>query len=99
MFWFRKKKPSAPATYEIMEQALKDGSIVPGVKILIEPYVGVIVTISPKVEVKEIEDALHVIFDFNIVSNPTGVEIEYAELKPIVGDIVVDIMQKDYNAS
>lgn len=97
--FFKKPVHDEPTTYEIVEQTLSDGGVVSAIRLLVEPYSGVIVTISPKVEVREIEDNLHIIFDFNIVSNPTGKEIEYLDLKPFVGDTILEIMKKDYNAS
>lgn len=96
---FFKKEPASPAKYELVEQTLSDGSFVQGVRILLEPYTGIVVTVSPKVEIKEVDDGLHLAFDFNIVSNPNNAEANYELLRPVVGDIILDIIEKDYNAS
>ena len=100
MFLFRKKVLGPPAMYELVEQSLQGGTIVPGIRIVQDPYKGVIITVSPKVEIKIIGDEMHMVYDFNIVSLPAGMDQpNHDELRKFVGDIIVDIMAKDYCAS
>ena len=101
MFFFKRtSKTVSDSEYELVEHPLDDGGAVPGVRLLKEPYAGVIVTISPKVSVKVVDEELRVSFDYNVVFMPTGMgPIDHSTFKPIIGDIVVDIMQKDYDAT
>lgn len=93
---FRKKKAEKPAFYELVECDLGDGVILQGAKILEGPYKGVIVSIHPNVKVREENNSIKLIYDYSVEYVPTDKEITKAELFHTVGDIIVDMVDKDY---
>ena len=84
--------------YELVEHPIEGGEPRQGVRLLDPKYSGIVVTISPKVSVDiDVEtDALRVNFDFTVESNPSRIEYVWSDLRDRVGDVIVDIMKKDY---
>lgn len=92
---------SAPNTkmYELVECQLEGGMFREGIRLLHGKYLGIVVTVSPKVEFKELPDGTpQLTFDFTIEYVPSTLgEITKTELHPIVGNCIVDIITKELN--
>jgi hypothetical protein len=89
--WFKK---ATKQSYELVEMEVSPDTFRQGIRLLES---GIVVTISPKVAINEHEDGtLHVAFDFNIEANPNNNTITYDELKSHIGDIIIDLIEKDY---
>lgn len=82
--------------YELVEYKINDNTFRQGIRLLDSKYNGIIVTVDPVVKVKEESDMLNITFNFTIESNPHGIEVTKDQLRPVVGDIIVDLMYKDY---
>lgn len=95
--WFRRKEVPSPF-YELVENDLGEGMVMQGVKILRAPYTGVIVSIHPDVKFKKDGEEYKLQFDFTVEYIPTGKDFTKSELFSTVGDVIVDLMDKDYNA-
>jgi hypothetical protein len=93
---FFKKK--SRLQYELVESEIDQDTFRQGIRLTDSIYNGIVVTIDPIVKVKEDGDQLRVAFNFVIEANPHGIEVSMDELRPIIGDIIVDLMNKDYNA-
>lgn len=96
--WFRRKETKELPFYELVENDLGEGMVMQGVKILRAPYTGVIVSIHPNVKFKKDGDEYKLQFDFTVEYIPTGKDFSKADLFSTVGDVIVDLMDKDYNA-
>lgn len=94
--FFRKK--SGELQYELVEYQIDQETFRQGIRLLDSTYKGIIVTVDPVVKVREEEDQLRISFDFTVEANPCKIEVSKDSLRPIVGDIIVDLMSKDYNA-
>lgn len=94
--FFRSKSKKSDLPYELVENEIDDDIFRQGIRLLHPEYAGVIVTIDPKVQVVPEPDKLVIKFDFDVMSNPNNVEIDKVLLHPIIGDIIVDLMNKDY---
>lgn len=94
--FFRSKK-SGPQ-YELVEHELDKDIFRQGIRLTCSTFNGIVVTVSPKVQVKEEADQLRIAFDFTIEANPNSIDVTKDQLHPVVGDIIVDLMTKDYNA-
>ena len=86
------------ATYELVETKLDEEHFRQGIKILGGKYNRVVVTTSPKIQFKHDGDQITMLFDYVIEYHPPELEIDHTELRPIVGDIILDIIHKDTNA-
>jgi hypothetical protein len=84
--------------YELVETKIDEEHYRQGIRINLGKYAGVVVTTSPKIEIKEENDLLKVIFDYNVEYHPNNIQIDHQELRQIVGDCIVDIIQKDFHA-
>jgi hypothetical protein len=94
---FRKKAHVSDApSYELVEHDIDGNHFRQGIRILNEPYVGIVVTLLPSVKIEPTGDTLKVLFDFTVESNPNHVEYTYRDLHSHLGAIVVDIILKDY---
>jgi hypothetical protein len=93
---FFKKSKQNDDLYELVENEIDDDVFRQGIRILHKEFKDVIVTIDPKVQVIPNDDKLVIKFDFDVVSNPNKIDIDKKLLHPIVGDIIVDLMKKDY---
>lgn len=93
---FFKKEEQSVNLYELVERATDDGGFRQGIRILHPKYKGVVVEVAPTVSVKETDDGLKVSFDYDVVTNAKNLTIDRNELTQIVGDCIVDIIQKDY---
>lgn len=89
-------KKSSRLQYELVEYKINDNTFRQGIRLLDSKYNGIIVTVDPVVKVKEENDMLNITFNFTIESNPHGIEVTKDQLRPVVGDIIVDLMYKDY---
>ncbi len=100
--WFKKSPQVQPtsvnAGYELVETKLDDQHFRQGIRILGGKYDRVIVTTSPKIQFKHDNDQIVMLFDFVVEYHPDSIEIDHQELRPIVGDIILDIIHKDNNA-
>lgn len=94
--FFRKEQKKSELPYELVENEIDDEIFRQGIRLLHQEYHGVVVTIDPKVQVVPEPDRLVIKFDFDVMSNPNNIEIDRALLHPIIGDIIVDLMNKDY---
>ena len=84
--------------YELVEYKLDENTFRQGIRLLCDRFNGIVVTVDPVVKVAEEGDQLKVTFDFNIEANPHKIEVTKDDLRQTVGDIIVDLMAKDYNA-
>lgn len=84
--------------YELVEHPVDENNSRQGIRLLDSKFNGIVVTIAPKVDVRidPETDALRVKFDFTIESNPSRIDYVWSDLRDHVGDVIVDIMKKDY---
>lgn len=83
--------------YELVECKIDENTFRQGIRLTDPLYNGIVVTVDPVVKVKEENDMLNITFDFTIESNPSHIEVTKDQLRPVVGDIIVDLMQQDFN--
>jgi hypothetical protein len=93
-FLFNRKESNQ--SYELVEYQLDENTFRQGIRLLNSKYEGIIVTIDPSVKVDPQPDQLKISFDFTIESNPNSIEVTKAELHPVIGDVIVDLISKDY---
>jgi len=101
LFRNTKKQSHTSPRYEIVETKLDDPQeelYRSAIRIKFGKYDRVIVSVSPKIQLKEVDGYLHVIFDHKIEFSPPNIQIDSKELKQVVGSIVCDMIEKDYNA-
>jgi hypothetical protein len=98
MFDFFKKKKQK-IQYQLVEAALDDQHFRQGIRIMSGKYAGLVFTTRPKVELKEVDGQMHLNFQYNIEFMPEKIKIDHQELKSIIGDILLELIEKDYNAS
>lgn len=84
--------------YELVEYQLKDDTYRDGVRLLHPDFYGVVITIDPGVKIREVDDIVKILFDFSIEFIPEGMIVTKPMIHSIVGDIIVDLIQSDYNA-
>lgn len=98
-FLFKKKSsdvhPPSP-NYALVEMEIDKDTFQQGIRLLDPKYRNIVVTVDPRVRVEPKDDHLHIIFDFKVVTNPDNIDYVHSELHPVVGDIIVDMMRKDY---
>jgi sorbitol-specific phosphotransferase system component IIA len=93
-----KNAPDMSQPYSIVEKELKDGGVRQGIRIHHGKYAMVVVTTSPRVELKVDEQGLvNLTFDFTVEYTPHGLVIDHKELHAIVGNCIVDIISKDFD--
>lgn len=92
------RKKSKSLQYELVEYEIDEETFRQGIRLLDSTHNGVVVTVDPVVKVREEGDRLMISFDFTVEANPRKIEVSKDALRPIVGDIIVDLMSKDYNA-
>ena len=85
-------------TYELVETQMDEEHFRQGIRIIGGKYNRVIVTTSPKVQFKQENDNLKLVFDYVIEYQPDELVIDHTELRQVVGDIILDIIDKDNNA-
>lgn len=97
---FGKKTNSSvdTVTYELVETEMDKEHFRQGIRIIGGKYNRVIVTTSPKVQFKEDNGQMKLLFDYVIEYHPDGLEINHQELRQVVGDIILEIIYKDNNA-
>lgn len=89
---FRKKS----SHYELVEYKVDENTFRQGIRLTSERFSGLVVTLSPVVKLREENDVLKLTFDYTIEVNPKQVDTSDAELRPAIGDIILDLMKKDY---
>ena len=94
-FLFNRNRGSSKQ-YELVEYQLDDKTFRQGIRLLNSKYDGVIVTLDPLVKLDPQEDELKLSFGFTVEANPNSIEIDKNELHSYVGDIVVELIEKDY---
>lgn len=98
--FFNKIKKPEKVSYQLVEAQLDDQHYRQGVRITTGKYSGLVFTTRPKVELKEIEGNFHLNFEYNVEYAPANLkEINHTELKNVVGDILLELIEKDYDAS
>lgn len=90
------RKKSKSLQYELVEYQIDEETFRQGIRLLDSTYAGIVVTVDPVVKVREEADQLRISFDFTVEANPCKIEVSKDDLRPIVGDIIVDLMSKDY---
>lgn len=85
-------------TYELVETEMDKEHFRQGIRILGGKYNRVIVTTSPKVQFKEDNGVMKLMFDYVIEYQPDELEVDHNELRQVVGDIILEIIYKDNNA-
>lgn len=83
--------------YELVECKIDENTFRQGIRLTDSVYNGIVVTTDPVVKVREEDGQLKIIFDFTIESNPSHIEVTKDQLRPVVGDIIVDLMQQDFH--
>ena len=83
--------------YELVECKIDENTFRQGIRLTDPVYNGIVVTVDPVVKVKEENDMLNITFDFTIESNASHIEVTKDQLRPVVGDIIVDLMQQDFH--
>ena len=90
---FFKKRSKTP--YELVEAKVDDG-FRQGVLInQPEKFAGIVATFSPKVSLTEEDGCAILRFDYRIEKNPNNIELTDQEIRPILGDIALDLIKKD----
>lgn len=85
------------STYELVETQLDNEIFRQGIRIKSGKYARVVVTISPKVHFNELADGtIELKFDHFVEYCPSEIEIDRIELHNVVGDILMDIIKKEY---
>lgn len=82
--------------YELVEYPLDKETFRQGIRLLSASYRNIIVTIDPKVSVKDEDGVLKVQFDFTVECNPHNISYNRSELHRHIGDIIVELMRNDY---
>jgi hypothetical protein len=91
---FKKKTP--PKTeYELVESELDEEHFRQGIRMLDIKYLGVIFTVSPMVKMTISNGIPELRFDFTIEANPNKIEIKDSEIRPVIGMIILDMIDKD----
>ena len=94
-FLFRDK--SQKVQYELVEYKLDEETFRQGIRLTCDKYRGMIITVDPRVSVKFDEaDNMVLSYSFTVEANPNGIEYNKSDLHRLVGDIIVDLMDKDY---
>jgi hypothetical protein len=90
------KRKQEKITYQLVEAQLDEEHFRQGVRITSGKYSGLVFTTRPKVELKEIDGQHHLNFGYNIEYKPPTIQaVDHAEFKIIVGDILVELIEKD----
>lgn len=93
---FLKNEPATIERYQLVERT--DGDTVhTGIKLLIPQYADIVVTIGEKVSLREIDDHLKLDFTFTVVANPQHKKYTKDDLTPIIGDIIIELIEADYS--
>lgn len=87
-------KSSAPR-YELVEYQIDDENYRQGIRLTDS---GIVVSISPQVSIKEVDDRLVISFDFVVEANPNRIDFEKEHLRPMIGDIIIGLIERDYHA-
>lgn len=89
--------------YSFVEKRTGDGGIRMGLRIHSGPHKGIIFTTSPRISFSEQEDgSCRMNFDFTVEKLPTNLNrdiIDSPELKSEVGDIILDVIDRDWTGS
>jgi hypothetical protein len=89
--------------YSFVEKNLGDGQIRMGLRIHSGPHRGIIFTTSPKITFDEQEDGTcRMNFGFTVEKLPINLDksiIEDPALKKDVGDIILDVIDREYSGS
>ncbi len=82
--------------YELVECRLSDDMYRQGIRLLSPQYHNMVITIDPKVSVVAGNDGETVLqYSFTVEANPNHIDYDKTELYNHVGDILVDLIQKD----
>jgi hypothetical protein len=82
--------------YVVVERQTEDGGYRQGILLQTEQFNGIVVTTSPKVGVKLVDDVLQLTFDLAVEANPNNIQYDYSTLHEHVGDILLELIQRDY---
>lgn len=92
-------KKEENTSYQLVECKLDDEHFQQGIRLTSGKYSGVIFTTGPKVSFSEENGSVKLNFKYNIEYRPKHlVEIFHTEFEVIVGDIILELIQKDLNA-
>lgn len=96
LHWIKSFFPTTKEPYIIVEKATGDGGYRQGILLQTPEFNGIIVTTSPRVVVTEVNDVLQLTFDLAVESNPNNIQYDYSTLHAHVGDILMELIQRDY---
>ena len=91
-----KKIPS----YSLVEKHDKENDrFIQGVKITSGEFNGVVFTTSDKVSLKPNGESFDLNYEYRVEYAPEGVDVSHEKISSTVGNIIMDIIQKEHNAS
>jgi hypothetical protein len=85
--------------YQLVECKLDEEHFQQGIRLTSGKYSGVIFTTGPKVSFSEEAGHVKLNFKYNLEYKPKDLIIEHSEFESIVGDIILELIEKDLNAS
>lgn len=85
--------------YQLVECKLDDEHFQQGIRLTSGKYSGVIFTTGPKVSFSEENGSVKLNFKYNLEYTPKDLIIEHSEFESIVGDIILELIEKDLNAA
>ena len=99
MFGWLKKNDNTPM-YQIVEKHdVETDTYVQGVRIMSGEYSGVVFVTSGKVSLKPKGEEFELNYQYDVCVLPKDMVIDHDKFSPIVGNIIMDIIQKEHNAS
>ncbi len=98
-FFKKPKETKKSINYQLVEAQLDPEHFRQGIRITSGKYKGLVFTTRPKVEIKEVDGQYHLNFEYNVEYCPTAVKPDHSEMKTIVGDILMELIEKDINAT
>ena len=97
---FKKKtKNKCNKSYELVESKIDDDHFRQGIKLLDSIYKDIVVTVSPKVKIGIIDDCLTITYDILVEENPNHISYVYDELHLYMGEIIMEMVEKDIHAA
>lgn len=97
LHWIKSLLPSTTKEpYLVVERPTEDGGYRQGILLQTPEFNGIIVTTSPKVGIHVVDDVLQLTFDLAVEANPNNIQYDYSTLHAHVGDILMELMQRDY---
>lgn len=85
--------------YMLVEKHDKENdTYVQGVRITSGEFANVVFTTADKVSIKKNGDAFDLNYEYRIEYAPEGVDVSHETISSTVGNIIMDIIQKEHNA-